>query len=124
MATHIGHLPDTFRLFLQELGVPAKQLTSTKNEVVKTMKAHTLKMFKTYWKCTRGPEKNQIEEQEQEETDDEEEVDNVTTQTSQENAYMWLAQEETDHFSTTDEDEETSSQDSFSSEHSDIHTPT
>ena len=53
MSAHVGHLPDTFDKFLQELGIPTRQLKSTTTDVEQAMKAHTIKMFKIYWKAMR-----------------------------------------------------------------------
>jgi len=54
MSAHVGHLPDTFDKLLQELGIPTRQLKSTTADVEQAMKAHTIKMFKMYWKAVRA----------------------------------------------------------------------
>ena len=53
MSAHVGHLPDTFDKFLRELGIPTRQVKSTTTDVEQTMKAHSIKMFKIYWKAMR-----------------------------------------------------------------------
>jgi len=53
MSAHVGHLPDTFDKFLRELGIPMRQVKSTTTDVEQAMKAHTMKMFKMYWKAVR-----------------------------------------------------------------------
>ena len=51
MSAHVGHLPDTFDKFYRELGIPTRQVKSTTTDVEQAMKAHTIKMFRMYWKA-------------------------------------------------------------------------
>jgi hypothetical protein len=84
MSAHVGHLPDTFDKFLRELGVPTRQVKSTTTYVEQAMKAHTVKMFKMYWKAVRdeGDHPNEPEECENNDNESEMSEDNVGNPTS------------------------------------------
>ena len=110
MAAHIGHLPDTFAIFLKEMGVQTKQIKNTTQDIVKMMKTHTLIMFKTYWKSTT----ERVQSSECGDTDTEEDLQEDNNNKEQEGSeaiivpttndwYKWLAQKETDHFTSDDD---------------------
>ena len=97
MSAHVGHLPDTFDKFLRELGIPTRQVKSTITYVELTMKDHTIKMFKIYWKAVRDgcDHPNKPEEREDKDNDSEisEDSDNPTSPAQQ---LAWLARSDTD----------------------------
>ena len=109
MAAHMGHLPDTFAIFLKEMGVQTKQIKNTTQDIVKMMKTHTLIMFKTYWKST----KESVILLECGDTDTEEDLNKEDNEEQQDGSdamvrttndwYKWLAQKETDHFTSDDD---------------------
>jgi hypothetical protein len=104
MSAHVGHLPDTFDKFLRELGIPTRQLKSTTTDVVQAMKAHTIKMFKMYWKAVRdgGDRPNEPEKCDDKDNESEmsEDVDNPTRPRQQ---LAWMARSETDSSETDDD---------------------
>ena len=107
ISAHVGHLPDTFDKFLREIGVQAKQVKETATEVEKAMKAHTIKMFKIYWKETREGGDRSHNHEKRENTDNEDEmnddtIDRISSLGLQEEL-TWMVQEDSDSFDTDDE---------------------
>ena len=58
---HMGYMPDTFKDFLNIMGIPKAKTTQTENNICNIMKKHTYQMFKTYWRqCQLKKEKGEI----------------------------------------------------------------
>jgi hypothetical protein len=103
MSAHVGHLPDTFDKFLRELGVPTRQVKSTTTYVEQAMKAHTVKMFKMYWKAVRDGGDHPNEPEEREDNDNESEMsEDVDNPTSPRQQLAWMARSDTDSSETDD----------------------
>jgi hypothetical protein len=49
----MGIFPDTYETFIQELGEQATKKTQTRNSIANTIREHTHRMFKLYWKLDR-----------------------------------------------------------------------
>ena len=99
MSAHVGHLlPDTFDKFLQELGIPTRQLKSTTTDVEQAMKkAHTIKMFKMYWKAVRYGGDHPNEPEKCEDNDNESEMsEDVGNPSSLRQQLAWMARSDTD----------------------------
>ena len=106
MLAHVGHLLDTFDQFLRELGIPARHVKSTTAYVEQTMKAHTVKIFKMFWKAARDGGDQPAEPVGHEDNDNEsetgEEAEDLASP-EQEQEHAWMARSDTDS-SATDED--------------------
>jgi hypothetical protein len=117
MSAHVGHLPDTFDKFPRELGVPTRPVKSTTTYVEQAMKAHTVKMFKMFWKAARDGCDHPDEPEEHEDKDNEsemsEDVDNPTIPRQQ---LAWMARSDTDSSET---DDTTSDESEFESDEED-----
>jgi hypothetical protein len=98
MSAHVGHLPDnTFDKLLRELGVPTRQAKSTTTYIEQAMKAHTVKMFKMYWKAVRDGGDHPYEPEECENNDNESEMsEDIDNPTSPRQQLAWMAQSDTD----------------------------
>ena len=58
---HMGYMPDTFKDFLNIMGVPKTKTTQTENNICIIMRKHTYQMFKTYWRqCQLKNEKGEV----------------------------------------------------------------
>jgi hypothetical protein len=53
IAAHVGILPDSFRLFLHDVGIPQAQLPTVHNSIVDIMRGHSFNIFKLYWSLQR-----------------------------------------------------------------------
>jgi hypothetical protein len=53
VATHLGLLPDSFRLFLSDVGIPYSQLSTVHDSFINIMREHSYKLFKLYWSLQR-----------------------------------------------------------------------
>jgi hypothetical protein len=103
MSAHVGHLPDTFDKFLRELCIPTRQVKSTTTDVEQAMNAHTIKMFKMYWKAVRDGGDHPNEPEKCEDNDNESEMsEDVDNPTSPRQQLAWMARSETDSSETDD----------------------
>jgi hypothetical protein len=58
---HMGYMPDTFKDFLNIMGIPKAKTTQTENNICNIMRKHTHQMFKTYWRqCQLKKEKGEV----------------------------------------------------------------
>ena len=58
---HMGYMPDTFKDFLNIMGIPKAKTTQTENNICTIMRKHTYQMFKTYWRqCQLLNEKGEL----------------------------------------------------------------
>jgi hypothetical protein len=58
---HMGYMPDTFKDFLNIMGIPKAKTTQTENNICIIMRKHTYQMFKTYWRqCQLKNEKGEV----------------------------------------------------------------
>ena len=53
MAACVGFLPDSFNVFLHCLGFSLSNCNRINHQLVKILRSHTYKIFKTYWKLYR-----------------------------------------------------------------------
>ena len=101
MSAHVGHLPESFDKLLRELGIPALLVKPTTKYVEQAMKAHTVKMFKMYWKATKDGNEQPIEPEMNEDNDNESEIsEHVEDPMSITHELTHLARSETDPSST------------------------
>jgi hypothetical protein len=116
MSAHVGHLPDTFDKFLRGLGILAQHVKPTTTYVEQAMKAHTVKMFKMYWKAARDGGDHPVEPEECENNDNESEMsEDVENPTSPGQELACMARSDTDS-SATDNDTTSDESDSESDE--------
>jgi hypothetical protein len=119
MSAHVGHLPDTFAKFLRGLGIQAQHVKPTTTYVEQAMKAHTVKMFKMYWKAARDGGDHPVEPEGHEVNDNESEMsEDVENPTSRGQELAWMARSDTDS-SATDDDTTSDELDSESDEEDD-----
>jgi len=119
MSAHVGHLPDNFDKFLRGLGIPAQHVKPTTTYMEQAMKAHTVKMFKMYWKAARDGGDHPVEPEGHEDNDNESEMsEDVENPTSPGQELAWMARSDTDS-SATDDDTTSEELDSESDEEDD-----